>query len=126
MPAFGMETVESCRSLGIVPADLFRPIPFVVIRPECAQKRTSGPSRTSLPIGSAEDGALPRMDFGDMHHNGCVMMGCGGNGGTAAYNHCLADEEPERPSHVFVGGEDMNSAHSPDSVVAVVGIKTGI
>ena len=100
-----METPETCRSLGIVPAD----VPFVLIRPVLWPEP-----------------ALPHMDFCDMHHNGCVMMGWGGNGGTVAYNHCLADEEPERPSHVFVGGEDMNSAHSPDSVVAVVGIKTGI
>jgi hypothetical protein len=36
MTAFEMETVESCRSLGIVPADLFRPVPLVEIRPACA------------------------------------------------------------------------------------------
>jgi hypothetical protein len=37
MSRFEMETVETCRSLGIVPADLFRPVPLVLIRPACAR-----------------------------------------------------------------------------------------
>jgi hypothetical protein len=37
MTAFEMETMESCRSLGIVPADLFCSVPLVEIRPACAK-----------------------------------------------------------------------------------------
>lgn len=33
---FETETVESCRFLGRDPADLFRPVSLVAIRPECA------------------------------------------------------------------------------------------
>jgi hypothetical protein len=36
MTAFEMETVESCRSLRVVPADLFRPVTLIAIRQECA------------------------------------------------------------------------------------------
>ena len=37
MTAFEAEAVESCRSLGIVPADLFRPVSLVDTRPACAK-----------------------------------------------------------------------------------------
>ena len=36
MSALETETVESCRSLGMDPAYLFRPGSLVEIRPECA------------------------------------------------------------------------------------------
>ena len=41
-----METVESCRSPGIVPADLVRPVPLVETRPACATTGYSA-ARTS-------------------------------------------------------------------------------
>jgi hypothetical protein len=44
MTAFEMETVESCCSLRIVPADLFRPFTLIEIRQECA-RRGKMPSR---------------------------------------------------------------------------------
>jgi hypothetical protein len=34
---------------------------------------------------------LTRIDFGDLHHDGGVVMGCVGDKRTAAYNYCLAD-----------------------------------
>jgi hypothetical protein len=37
MTAFEMKTVESCCSLRIVPADLFRPFTLIEIRPEWRQ-----------------------------------------------------------------------------------------
>ncbi len=42
MTAFETGTAESCRSPGMDPADLFRPVSLVQIRPECAN---SGPAR---------------------------------------------------------------------------------
>ena len=39
MTAFELETVESCRSLDIVPADLFRSVRLVELRPACAATR---------------------------------------------------------------------------------------
>jgi hypothetical protein len=65
-------------------------------------------------------------DFGDLHHDGSVVMTCVGERRTAAYNYCLADKAPERRSQLFVGGKNVNRARSPDSFVAVVRIETGI
>jgi CheY-like chemotaxis protein len=41
MTAFEIETVESCCSLRIVPADLFRPFTLIEIRQECAMSSRS-------------------------------------------------------------------------------------
>jgi hypothetical protein len=40
---FRLEAVESCRSLSIVPADLFRPVPLVEIRPAVPHADESAP-----------------------------------------------------------------------------------
>jgi hypothetical protein len=82
--------------------------------------------RTRWDIITHSAALLPCIDFGDMHHDAGVMMGCGGDRRTAAYKYCLADQVPESPSHVFVGGEHMNRARSPDSGVAVGGIEADI
>ena len=50
MTAFEMETVESCRSLGIVPADRFRPVPLAArsaMSWRIARKLVSGGTSTA-------------------------------------------------------------------------------
>jgi len=48
MTASETEIVESCRSLGMDPADLFRPISRVEIRQECATRTFRAHSIASL------------------------------------------------------------------------------
>src|SRR4051812_17514976 len=56
MTAFETETVESCHSLGVDAADLFRPVSLVEIRLECARSSHSG--RRASAKFSAWSGAL--------------------------------------------------------------------
>src|SRR3954470_9904538 len=56
MTAFETETVESCHSLGVDAADLFRPVSLVEIRRECARSSHSG--RRASAKFSAWSGAL--------------------------------------------------------------------
>ncbi len=68
MSAFEPETVEICRSLGMVPADLFRPVSLVEIWQECANSRQWPAARertlliSLLEIGARDPGpALPNL-----------------------------------------------------------------
>jgi hypothetical protein len=52
MAAFETEIVESCRLLGMVPANLFHPISLVGIRPECASSGLWQPVEKQTLAGS--------------------------------------------------------------------------
>ena len=66
MTAFEIETVESCCSLGIFPADLFRPVPLVEIRPACGRCRSDGCSGASTWSAAGRAGkAFPHSACGE-------------------------------------------------------------
>lgn len=70
---------------------------------------------------------LPRsalIDFGDLHHDWCVVMGRVLGERTATYHHHLAYQLVKRGLQFRLGGEDVDRARALDGVVGIIGIET--